>query len=88
MFYIAAGQASQAGNLAPFEINIKALPGATSSVSSISVVFDATVGIESIESDDNGAKEIYDLTGRKIEKITAPGVYIVNKKKIIVRNVE
>ena len=81
-------KASQGGNLAPFEINIKALPGATSSVSSISVVFDATVGIEAIESDDNGAKEIYDLTGRKIEKITAPGVYIVNKKKIIVKSVE
>ena len=81
-------KASQAGKLAPFEINIKALPGATSSVSSITIVYDGTVGIESIESDDNGAKEIYDLTGRKIEKITAPGVYIVNKKKIIVRNVE
>ena len=78
-------KATQAGTLAPFEINIKALPGASNSVSSISVIYDATVGIDSIESDDNGEKEIYDLTGRKIEKITAPGIYIVNKKKVIVK---
>ena len=81
-------KAAQAGTLAPFEINIKKLPGSSSSVSSISVVYDSTVGIDSIECDENGEKEIYDLTGRRIEKITAPGVYIVNKKKIIVRNVE
>ncbi len=78
-------KATQAGTLAPFEINIKKLPGTTNSVSSITVVYDATVGIESIESDDNGEKEIYDLTGRKIEKITSAGIYIVNKKKVIVK---
>ena len=33
-------------------------------------------------------QDIYDLTGRKIEKITAPGIYIINKKKVIVRNIE
>ena len=28
---------------------------------------------------------IYDLTGRKLEQISAPGVYIVNGKKVLVK---
>ena len=39
---------------------------------------DAVVNGEAIES-------IYDLTGRKIEKITKSGIYIVNGKKILVK---
>ena len=33
----------------------------------------------------NGETTIYDLTGRRIEKIVAPGIYIVNGKKVIVK---
>ena len=33
----------------------------------------------------NGENNIYDLTGRRIEKIVAPGIYIVNGKKVIVK---
>lgn len=34
---------------------------------------------------ENGAKVIYDLTGRRVEDITAPGIYIVNGKKVLVK---
>jgi hypothetical protein len=33
----------------------------------------------------NGENTIYDLTGRRIEKIVAPGIYIVNGKKVVVK---
>ena len=42
-------------------------------------------GIEEILGDDKVIKGIYDLTGRKIEEITAPGIYIVNGKKVLVK---
>lgn len=34
---------------------------------------------------EEGAKVIYDLTGRRVETITAPGIYIVNSKKVLVK---
>lgn len=42
------------------------------------------VGIESIEADSK-VKGIYDLTGRKLENISAPGIYIVDGKKKLVK---
>jgi hypothetical protein len=42
------------------------------------------VGINVIGADDV-AEGIYDLTGRKIEKITEGGIYIVNGKKVYVK---
>ena len=33
----------------------------------------------------NDVKEIYDLTGRKIENITKPGIYIIGGKKVLVK---
>lgn len=41
-------------------------------------------GIESIVGE-NGVQAIYDLTGRRIEKISAAGIYIVNGKKVLVK---
>ncbi len=43
-----------------------------------------TSGIEDVEIENN-IKTIYDLTGRKIENITKPGIYIVNGKKVLVK---
>ena len=80
-------KSTQAGTLAPFEINIKALPGSTITANTIYLAYDETTGIKEIESEEEN-KDIYDLTGRKIEKITSPGIYIIGKKKVIVRNVE
>ena len=41
-------------------------------------------GIDGINSED-GESVIYDITGRKIEKITEGGIYIVNGKKVLVK---
>ena len=46
--------------------------------------WDGTTGIEGVEVE-NGVKAIYDLTGRRVEAITAPGIYIVNGKKVLVK---
>ena len=46
-------------------------------------VADAT-GIKEVEGD-NGVKGVYDLSGRKREMVSAPGVYIVNEKKLLVK---
>ena len=43
-----------------------------------------TTGIEDVEVE-NTVKVIYDLTGRRVEAITAPGIYIVNGKKVLVK---
>ena len=45
---------------------------------------EGTTGIENVEVE-NAVKAIYDLTGRKVEAITAPGIYIVNGVKRVVR---
>ena len=73
--------------MAPFEINIKALPGSSNSATTFKLYYDASTGIEEIEAEET-TNTIYDLTGRKIEKITAPGIYIVNNKKVIVKEVK
>ena len=43
-----------------------------------------TTGIENVEVE-NEVKAIYDLTGRRVEAITAAGIYIVNGKKVLVK---
>ena len=45
---------------------------------------EGTTAIEGVEVE-NEVKAIYDLTGRRVEEITAPGIYIVNGVKRVVR---
>ena len=45
---------------------------------------EGTTGVENVEVE-NQVKAIYDLTGRRVEAITAPGIYIVNGKKVLVK---
>ena len=45
---------------------------------------EGTTGIEKVEIR-NEKSEIYDLTGRRVEEITAPGIYVVNGKKVLVK---
>ncbi len=59
---------------------------------SLSLGFDGgwTTDIDQIEDDyemplDNSAKGIYDLQGRRLSEITAPGVYIINGEKVLVK---
>ena len=46
--------------------------------------WDGTTGIENVEVE-NASNVIYDLTGRRVEAISAPGIYIVNGVKRVVR---
>ena len=62
---------------------LKVAPGAALSTS-LRFDFDGTTDIENVEVE-NQVKAIYDLTGRRIESITAPGIYIVNGKKVLVK---
>ena len=45
---------------------------------------EGTTGVENVEVE-NTVNVIYDLTGRRVEAITAPGIYIVNGKKTLVK---
>ena len=47
--------------------------------------WDGTTGIEEMTTENANVKAIYDLTGRRVEAITAPGIYIVNGKKTLVK---
>ena len=45
---------------------------------------EGTTGVENVEVE-SGVNVIYDLTGRRVEAITASGIYIVNGKKTLVK---
>ena len=55
-----------------------------STAASYSFRFPGTTAIENVEVE-NEVKAIYDLTGRKVEAITAPGIYVVGGKKVLVK---
>ena len=44
-----------------------------------------TTGVDQITDNREQSTAIYDLTGRRVEAITAPGIYIVNGKKVLVK---
>ena len=41
--------------------------------------------VEDIEAEGANNKTIYDLQGRKIEKITSSGIYIIDGKQVFVK---
>ncbi len=51
-------------------------------------VIDGATGIDGITDMEGTSQSIYDLSGRKLHEITAPGVYIVNGKKVLVNKVK
>ena len=62
---------------------LKVAPGAALSAS---LRFgEGTTGVEEVKTENGEVKTIFDLTGRRVEAITAPGIYIVNGKKVIVK---
>ena len=44
-----------------------------------------TTGVEEVKTENGNVKTVYDLTGRRVENVTAPGIYIVNGKKVLVK---
>ena len=44
-----------------------------------------TTAIEEVKAENGEVKAIYDLTGRRINEIAGPGIYIVNGKKVSVK---
>ena len=61
------------------------VPGA-SEVASYSFRFgEGTTGIDQITDNREQSTVIYDLTGRRVEEITAPGIYIINGVKTLVK---
>ena len=46
---------------------------------------EGTTGIENVTTENVNVTVIYDLTGRRVEAITAPGIYVVNGKKVLVK---
>jgi hypothetical protein len=61
------------------------LPAAANASASYSLSQgEGTTSVENVEVE-NTVKTIYDLTGRRVEEITAPGIYIVNGKKVLVK---
>ena len=61
------------------------MPAGAEGIKSYSFRFgEGTTAIENVEVE-NEVKAIFDLTGRRVEEITAPGIYIVNGVKRVVR---
>lgn len=75
--------------IAPFFIhNLNFSTAASSPVvfySNMTAVKQESTSVETPDVEDSVVKAIYDLSGRRIETIVAPGIYIVNGKKVIVK---
>ena len=46
---------------------------------------EGTTGISEVKGESGNVKGIYDLTGRRVETITVPGIYVVGGKKVLVK---
>ncbi len=46
---------------------------------------EGTTGIDEVKGENENVKAIYDLTGRRVERINAPGIYIINGKKVVIK---
>ena len=61
------------------------LPAEQSTVAFYGFDWEGTTGIENVTTENVNVTVIYDLTGRRVEAITAPGIYVVNGKKVLVK---
>ena len=66
-----------------FKAYLPAVAG-SANIASYSFRFPDTTGVDEVVVE-NEVKTIFDITGRKVEAITAPGIYIVNGKKVLVK---
>lgn len=51
----------------------------------VMLVVTSETGIENVEVENSALKGIFDMQGRRLDEITAPGIYIVDGKKMIVK---
>jgi hypothetical protein len=51
----------------------------------VRVAVDNQTAIEDIEEAATPVKGIYDLTGRKLDEITKPGIYVIDGKKVMIK---
>ena len=56
----------------------------TADQAAVEIRLPGTTGVENVVVE-NEVKAIYDLTGRRVEAITAPGIYVVNGRKVLVK---
>ena len=78
---VAAFYRANAGTLAMNKAYI-AVSGAQEAVE---IRLPGTTGVDELIEQRAESKVIFDLTGRKVDAVTAPGVYIVNGKKVLVK---
>ena len=64
---------------------LPATAGANLTASFYGFDWEGTTGISEVKGENGEVKAIFDLTGRRVEEITAPGIYIVNGKKVLVK---
>ena len=63
-----------------------AVPATAQGAASLSFRFgEGTTGISEVKGESGNVKVIFDLTGRRVENITAPGIYVVGGKKVLVK---
>ena len=63
-----------------------AVPAAANGAASFSFRFgEGTTGVEEVKTENGEVKTIFDLTGRRVKNITAPGIYIIDGKKTLVK---
>ena len=44
-----------------------------------------TTGVEEVKGENGKVKTVFDLSGRRLNEITAPGIYIIDGKKVLVK---
>ena len=85
-FYIATTEGQAAGTFLNNHHKAYLPKPEGSSAASYSFRFgEGTTGIDEITENREQSTVIYDLTGRRVEEITEPGIYIVGGKKVLVK---
>lgn len=64
---------------------IQALNYTTNTTTDAALYKNAETAIEDVVVENNAVEGIYDMQGRQVKEITAPGLYIVNGKKVLVK---
>ena len=64
---------------------LKVAPGMNAASYSFRFDGEGTTGISEVKGENGEVKTIFDLTGRKVETISALGIYIVGGKKVLVK---